>query len=160
MKLDKKMAKQFIMLVGPPGSGKSTWVEKQNPINTIILSTDSTIDMVARERGLTYNDVFQDNMKFAEEVLKARLNIAIRSGSNIIWDQTNLTVKSRAKKLAQIPADYEKLAVAFELPREELYRRCAQRPEKTIPNHVLDMMIGSYQRPTIEEGFDRVQIIC
>jgi len=53
------------MLVGVPGSGKSTWIEETEldegqGQDTVILSTDDYIEHIASIRGTTYNEVFHD----------------------------------------------------------------------------------------------------
>jgi len=149
----------YIMLVGIPGSGKSSWVAKQNFDwnKTRIISTDNIIDRKAQEMGKTYSDVFSDSIKDATQQMNRDLKMAIANGDDIIHDQTNLTAKSRAAKLSQIPANYRKIAVYFATPNEkELQRRLSSRPGKTIPSHVVSSMIAQLQPPTRAEGFDEV----
>ena len=49
--------KKIYVLVGPPSVGKSTWI-KQNADNSYIISSDEKTIEVARERGMTYDDMF------------------------------------------------------------------------------------------------------
>lgn len=149
------------MLIGVPGSGKSTWIENRSYGNEgigrdiTILSTDHFIEVVAQQKGLTYNDVFKDTIKNAEHKMWDDLKYATDNGHNIIWDQTNLNRKSRAKKLIMIPDHYQKIAIWFPTPdTEELQRRLASRPGKTIPDHVIKSMIESIEYPEFDEGFD------
>jgi predicted kinase len=154
------------MLVGVPGSGKSTWIEKRGygdegqGRDITVLSTDYFIEVVAKQKSLTYDDVFKDTIKNAERKLWDDLKYATDRDDNIIWDQTNLTRKSRAKKLIMIPDHYEKIAVIFQTPhREELISRLAHRSlneGKTIPQNVIDNMIDTLEYPELSEGFDRV----
>jgi predicted kinase len=147
------------MLVGVPGSGKSTWVTIHIPDLTghYVASTDRLIEIYASMRQATYNDVFKDNIGYAEKAMLTHVKDAIMYNYNIIWDQTNLTIKSRAKKLALIPDYYKKIAVFFPTPETgELDRRLASRPGKTIPSYIVDNMIDSLMPPTISEGFDEV----
>jgi predicted kinase len=149
-------------LIGVPGVGKSTWVAKQ-PFDwnkTVIASTDNYIERHASSQGKTYNDVFGDTIKDAGKHLNKTVQDAIDSNLDIIWDQTNVTVNSRKRKIAMIPANYEKIAIVF-LPPEmaELYRRLKNRPGKTIPQRVLLQMLDDFQIPTKDEGFDDIKII-
>ena len=150
------------MLVGVPGSGKSTWIDYQldhrdAQENVTVASTDDYIELVASSQHKTYNEVFKDVIKDAEKVMYQGVRFATENNMDIIWDQTNLTRKSRAKKLIMIPDRYEKIAIVFPTPDEdELQRRLASRPGKTIPEHILGGMIEMLEYPKKDEGFDSV----
>ena len=147
------------MLIGVPGSGKSTWVANQNFDwnRTRIISTDNIIDRQAQAMGKTYSEVFDQLIKGATQQMNQDLKQAIADGADIIWDQTNLTPKSRSGKLSQIPKNYRKIAVYFTTPNDkELRRRLLNRPGKVIPVHVISNMIAQLQPPTAAEGFDEV----
>lgn len=149
------------MLVGVPGSGKSTWVDRQ--VQTMdkyyVASTDRLLEIYASMRGATYNDVFQEHIGYAEKAMLTHIKDAIMYGYDIIWDQTNTSRKSRAKKLALIPDTYEKIAVFFPTPSDvELHRRLVTRKGKTIPPGVMQNMIDCLNQPMLEEGFDEVRV--
>lgn len=153
------------MLVGVPGSGKSTWITKVDVLeegrgrDTTVLSTDFFIECAAKRRGMTYNEVFQDTIKHANRMMYAHLDWALAHDHNIIWDQTNTSRKSRKEKLAKIPDHYKKIAVFFPTPDiEELERRLASRPGKIIPKGVMQNMIDCLNQPMLEEGFDEVRV--
>lgn len=151
------------MLVGLPGSGKSTYSEKNLepflPGDFFYYSTDHYIDKIAKELDLTYDAVFEDNIKDATTDMNLFLAEAIKSKRDIIWDQTNLTVNSRRKKLARFPIEYRKIAVVFEVPEDVLNERLANRPGKTIPAHVIKSMRDSYEPPTFDEDFGGIDFI-
>jgi predicted kinase len=150
------------MLVGVPGSGKSTWIAENFPDLTghYVASTDRLIEIYASMRQATYDDMFQDNIDYANKAMMTHIKDVIVYGYNIIWDQTNLTPKSRAAKLAAVPNTYRKIAIFFPTPEtEELYRRLGSRPGKTIPEFAVQQMINSLQQPTVEEGFDEVRVV-
>ena len=149
------------MLIGPPGSGKTTWIENHvvwtDEYFPYIVSTDNFIEQVALDNDSTYDDVFDANIKAATEAMYKSVDTAIKCRANIYWDQTNLTVKSRKAKLAKIPSDYRKVAVVFTTRNSEMLKtRLANRPGKTIPASVLNRMINSFEMPTRAEGFDEV----
>ncbi len=149
------------MLVGVPGSGKSTWIAENFPDLTgcYVASTDRLIEIYAIMRGATYDDMFKDNIKYAEKAMLTHVKDAAMYGYNIIWDQTNLTPKSRAKKLPLIPDHYRKIAVFFPTPETgELDRRLASRPGKTIPPYIVDGMVEMIEKPELAEGFDEVRV--
>jgi len=147
------------MMIGMPGSGKSTWIANQNFDwnKTMVVSTDAIIDQRAAAQGKTYSEVFQDEIKGATAQMNQNLKTAIANNMDIVWDQTNLTAKTRQGKLSQIPKNYRKVAVFFQTPNEkELNRRLQSRPGKTIPLNVVASMLAQLQPPTEAEGFDEI----
>ena len=144
------------MLIGVPASGKSTWLQSQD-INGAVVSTDNHIEAAAKAAGKTYNDVFKSVIKKATSQMNADLKVAIENDQNIYWDQTNLNVKSRKGKLSKVPEYYRKVAVVFPRPdMAELDRRLASRPGKVIPSNVMASMLGSFEKPMKDEGFDEI----
>ena len=145
------------MLVGVPGSGKSTWAKHQkwsNPCSYI--STDKHIDRWAEELGRDYTEIFSTFMPAAVELMAAEVIYARENNQDIIWDQTSTTVKSRSKKFDMLP-DYYAIAVVFPTPgRLELDSRLSLRSGKVIPVDVIDNMIQGYEPPTIQEGFKEI----
>ena len=148
----------FYMLIGVPGVGKSTWCNQQNIDNVFVYSTDDYIETQAKDLGKTYNQVFEDYIKKATFRMNALLDVAVKNGSNVIWDQTNLTSRSRKRKLNKIPKDYKKIAVVFSIP-DDLEQRLNSRPGKTIPPAVLKNMINSFQYPDESEGWNEIVYI-
>lgn len=151
-----------IIMVGAPGSGKSTFVEKLVDAGYAYISSDFYIEQIAREQGKTYEEVFKEAVKTAEKMMLGRVDQAIEDGEPLVWDQTNMSVKSRATKIAKLKKSHVLIATAFELSREELDRRLAKRVSeggKSIPKFVIDSMLKNYERPTVEEGFLAVRII-
>jgi tRNA uridine 5-carbamoylmethylation protein Kti12 len=154
------------ILVGPPASGKSTW-RARHLLSTgskpFIFSSDDAIHALAASQGQTYDEAFRDvDFKSIERNLKAEFQDAIRDRRDIIIDRTNLSMKSRRKFLASIPKDYEKVAVVFNVGRELLDRRLADRKAATgmsVPKDVVDDMIKRYEEPTRGEGFDRIETV-
>jgi predicted kinase len=145
------------VLVGVPGSGKSTWIKNQDWIqDCAIVSTDAFVEQEAQRQGKTYNDVFDDYMPTAVELMADQVVAARDAGQDIIWDQTSTTVASRKKKFKMLP-NYHAVAVVFPTPEPaELERRLAGRPGKNIPWNVMQGMISGFKTPTEEEGFDEI----
>jgi predicted kinase len=150
------MAKVY-MLVGVPGVGKSTWLASQEWAKGMpVISTDAYIDDYAKLHGKTYNEVFKDYIDSATKLMKEQVKTCHEQGIDVIWDQTNTSVKSRKSKLAMLPG-YEAIAVMFRAPElVEHKRRLANRPGKEIPEGVMKSMLDNLQEPTEEEGFKEV----
>ena len=151
---------KLYMLIGVPASGKSTWREQFFETNrAMIISTDDILEDIAATQNKTYNDVFKDNIKFATKQMDVHMRVALESEMDIVWDQTNITKKSRKSKLAMVPEHYEKIAVVFLTPDEAEWQRRLDRPGKSIPQNILMGMRDSMQFPEPEEGFDKIQVV-
>jgi predicted kinase len=147
------------VMVGVPGSGKSTWIQRQDLTSAVVLSTDDYIEHRARALGKTYSDVFESEIKAAEQHLRLELVQAIKLNQVIYWDQTNISVNSRAKKLGAVPAHYRRIAVYFPTPLEVVQQRLLDRAQATgklIPASVMRRMTQQLTLPTISEGFDEI----
>jgi len=146
------------ILVGIPGSGKTTWVghRKTDWDTTVFVSTDKFVDQEATKQNKTYSEVFNDSMQAALTKMINDVIDAKNAGKDIIWDQTSTTIQSRKRKFNMLP-DYKMIAVVFRTPDEqELQRRLGSRPGKVIPPDVVKSMIDNFEEPTKEEGFDEI----
>lgn len=153
--------KQAYIMVGLPGSGKSTiaqhLVTSVLPGTIAYLSTDSYIEAVASLNRLTYREVFADTIEEAITATNLEMQEAIANRLDLVIDNTHLSVKSRAKKLAMIPPCYQKTAIIVHRPDSaEWNRRLNSRPGKTIPEAVIHDMLASYECPTLAEGFNQI----
>ena len=147
----------FYMLIGVPASGKTTW-RKANAGHAEIISTDDIIDHRAATLGVTYNDVFKDTIKEATKLANKHAIEAFNADLDVVHDQTNITKKSRASKLAMVPKHYHKTAVFFATPPEEEWqRRLNSRQGKSIPAHILDSMVEMLEMPDASEGWNIVE---
>lgn len=144
-------------LVGIPASGKTTWVENQNVLeNYVYVSSDYFIDKFASRMGKTYSDVFNIVVNRAARLMERRVKRAKQNGSNIIWDQTSMSINSRKRKFKLLP-NYTHIAMVFPVPEpKELQRRLDSRVGKNISPEIIEEMKSRYQQPTLEEGFESV----
>lgn len=152
-------ANSGLILIGPPCSGKSTFLAdlKSRISSTLVVaSTDDLIEEHARSIGKTYSEVFRDvNFGALKKQMMQNVELAKAAGHNIAFDQTNMSAKSRREKLAAFEGMI-KYAVVFPFDYDTLWQRNLTRNEKTgkfIPEHVIKSMIESYQAPTKAEGF-------
>lgn len=154
---------RYIMLVGLPASGKTTFRIDLNELakvtsgeSYVVLSTDDYIEQFSAKKQMTYSDVFKYAIPEAELLMKERMKSAMEHGLSIIHDQTNLTRKKREAILSQIPEEYYKICEVIHCSDEEERQRRLQRPGKQIPEDVDKRMRESYQQPSHEEGWDAI----
>ena len=151
---------ELVMLCGIPCSGKSTYMDKLRAYeywkDAVVLSTDNYIEEQAKRLGMTYNEVFQDCIDEATRQLEMSFVRAKEEGKRIIWDQTNLSIKTRKKKLTKVPSIYKRTVVWFQVDLEEALKRNGTREGKFIPESILKRMYHQFEVPTLEEGFDFV----
>jgi predicted kinase len=154
---------ELVMLAGIPTSGKSTYVKRLLKIpywsNAVVLSTDDYIEKEAQRLNLTYNEIFDDAISDATRELELQLNMAKDKGKDIIFDQTNLTVKTRKKKLSKIPSYYKRGIVYFQISLEEALERNKHRDGKLIPESILKRMYHQFEIPTTQEDFDYIEFV-
>lgn len=154
------MKRKLVMLVGVPGSGKSTYVNNNyNPDEYIIISRDNIVDEIRTGYGYSYSESFADNnfQKIVTDELNKRIESAMNSSMNIIVDMTNMSKKSRSKFI-NLCNDFYRVCVLFNINREEVISRLNKREIETgkyISETVLDMMYSSYQEPDNSE-FDEI----
>lgn len=153
------------MLIGVPGSGKTTVRRKimsRYPDRKFeILSSDDIVEKYCHEEGVTYSEGFQTFIKPATKKLNENQRFFIKEKNNIIWDQTNLFVKSRRKKLLQFPKEYYKIATVVQTSDDNIWKRQNERHKvgRSIPNKILLDMLENWQMPdTINEDFDLIEV--
>lgn len=139
---------RVILLVGLPGSGKSTWARDRR------LPTLSSDDI----RGLLADDVTNQSIHrhvFAtiRYLLRQRLEIG-RPVTCI--DATHLTPRER-RPYFRIPGCRVE-AVFFDVPVEICQQRNGQRP-RVVPSDVIGKMAARLVPPSKREGFSRVVVV-
>ena len=147
---------EFIILVGPVASGKSTLAEHykryMDTINvgeTIILSSDA----LREELFGDINEQTRNQELFTELHRRIKQNIDTK---NIIVDATNVTVRSRRSLLNCVKKkECHKVAIVMTTPIEECKERNAKR-ERVVPEWVIDKQVGQFEIPFFEEGFDDI----
>ena len=157
------MKNNVYILIGVPGSGKSTWTSKLEG-GKHVLSSDNIIEALAAARGTTYDDEWANNIGFATRNMMREFHSRINhpSHEDLVIDRTNMTRKSRKQFFKECfdKSKWNWIAVVFETPEEtEWNRRLNSRPGKTIPADAIRNMLNSYEAPSFDEGFDAIMEI-
>lgn len=147
------------ILVGPPGVGKTTFVQKHLE-NVEVLSTDNILLAIAKEEGITYNEAFEKHFGKAQAQFDAKMTDCIVNKKSFVVDRTNLTVKTRRRTLSRLSNDYTSTAFVFSVPPvDELVERITKRAEENtqfVPRFVIEDMLKKYEAPTSLEGFGMI----
>ena len=140
---------KFIMLVGPPASGKSTWAAAQHKI---VVSSDDIRD----EYGLNGQNK-EDNTKVFS-IMHTRAIDAMKNKEDVIYDATCVSRRDRNGIMQTINKmsrtyDVKKIAHVFLASPETLKKRNSVR-SRVVPDFVIDRMLARFQMPIFSEGFD------
>lgn len=161
--LQKWQSPSYVVMVGVPGVGKSTFLKKFTPLLTekfYIASTDDLIEVEAIKMGLTYSEAFHKvNQKKINREMNENIENAIRTHRSIFHDQTNMGSKKRSSVLSVVPESYYKICLNFTVDDKVLQQRLDERAAttgKVIPAFVLKSMFNSYVAPSKSEGFDLI----
>ncbi|HEY4689327.1 MAG TPA: ATP-binding protein [Anaerolineae bacterium] len=151
--------KTLYVLIGAPGSGKSTWTrENAGRLGAVTIGSDDVRnDFRASGRNPTDGDAV-----FAEVERRARDRLL--AGQNVILDATHFLRRYRAYAVnlaRQLGA--RRVAIWFDVPLDECLRRNADRPgsafgSESVPAQVVRKIFERLQPPGSDE-FDVIQRI-
>jgi hypothetical protein len=82
---------------------------------------------------------------------------ALKNGYDVVYDATNITRKSRASILKQLPVYVEKKCVIVWVPIEHCIKRDVER-ERTVGEEVIMSMLKRFEAPFYDEGFDTITV--
>lgn len=139
----------FYMMMGLPGSGKSTKAKQiAEKEDAIIISSD------AIRKELYGNEEIQgDNNKVFNIMLKRTIEY-LSAGKNVVYDATNLKRKNRNHVLEAVSrCCFHKYIIIMATPFEECLKRNRER-ERKAPESVIWRMRKSFQFPNNESGFN------
>ena len=151
--------KNAIIMVGLPGSGKSTIARLINCCNQYaIMSLDDIIEDYARQANNTYSEVFEKYVARAAKQLENKIESVIIDGKDIIFDQTNLSIYSRHRIIREL-SNYTITAIVVTEQESVISERLRIRGEltgKIIPDNVIAGMKSRFEFPSLSEGFNKI----
>lgn len=143
---------EFIMLVGLPASGKTTYAQKLNKQGFRIHSSD------AIREELTGDINLQDRNTDMFNELRKRVKGDLQNEISCVHDATNMSMKRRKAFLDEIKKyDCRKTCILFIVPVEVCKERNSIR-ERKVPDSVFDKMLKQFQCPYYYEGWDNIKI--
>lgn len=143
------MRPKFYMLVGLPGSGKSTIATE---LGGEIFSSDKL-----REELYGNENVQEHNSELFKE-LHARIKKALKDGKDCIYDATNIKSKRREQFLTEIKSiDCDKICIMVASDINVCLARNKLR-DRIVPYEVIKRMYFSIDIPQYREGWDKIII--
>ena len=146
------------LLIGAPGSGKSTWGKE------FVQKNSSVVRLCPDEFRAKFGTDEADQSVSAQAFSATRsgMRSALLNGKSVLIDATNMYRKTR-KDFIDIAKAYDAktVAVVFECDKTTLLARNAKRGAeggRKVPEDIIDKMLSKYQRPD-ESEFDKVMFM-
>lgn len=143
------------VMVGVPGSGKSTWVKAHKGNATYVSRDEVRFSMVAEDEEY----FSKENAVFAEYC--RRINEALSKGEDVFADATHLNKASRRKLLNNVKGYEELHAIVMMTDCAESISRNDNRTgtRAFVPHSDIRRMANQFEMPETSEGFNSILII-
>ena len=145
------MKNKLYIMVGCPGSGKSTYAKKHFPHALYVSRDEIRFDLVAENE-----EYFSKEDEVFIEFINT-INIGLAMGNDVVADATHLNSRSRNKLLKNLDPylirNIEIIAVIMTTPLNECIKRNENRKgtRSYVPPEVIKKMYHSFKAPTFEE---------
>ncbi len=144
----------LIVLVGAPGSGKSTWAA-HNGAGAVHVSQDGLIDAITPHG---FDHAYRDIYYQAENVIARS---AIRAGHKVIVDRTNRTRVHRERWLS-LAREEGCPAIAVVMTTSEdvcRWRNSMRVGPRRVSDESMERMLAAMEPVTADEGFMEIRSV-
>ena len=128
---------EFIMLIGIPGSGKSTWISQKNKNNKYIIVSP---DEIRRDLVGDVSDQSQNSKVW--QLTKDYVINALASGKNVILDSIMTSSKNRTDFIKDLPKSNLRAKVFYidpEISKERISKDIELGKDRSnVPSEVID----------------------
>ncbi|XP_059405935.1 heterogeneous nuclear ribonucleoprotein U-like protein 1 [Carassius carassius] len=159
---------EILMMVGLPGSGKTTWAIKhavENPAKKYnILGTNAIMEkmkVMGLRRQRNYAGRWDILIQQATQCLNRLIQIAARKKRNYILDQTNVYGSAQRRKMRPFEG-FQRKAIVICPTDEDLKERTLKRTDeegKDVPDHAVLEMKANFVLPEVGEFLDGVTFV-
>lgn len=147
----------FIMLIGLPACGKSTWARHytKNHLHSVVLSSDAIREELYGDESIQGDP----NVIFGK--MRSRALHELRKGNSVVYDATNICFKDRKGILNSVNKELPEVwitGVVFATP-VEVCKEWNQKRARSVPDFVYDKMLHRWQTPFMGEGFNSIEVV-
>ena len=151
--------KQLFVLVGVPGTGKSTFIERkllpELSLSTKVISRDKIrFQMV----GIDEEYFSKEHQVFEQFIYE--IKNSLKENHNTIVDATHLTCGSRTKLLRALGTSLKDVSISAIVILNDLDTILEQNEQREgreyVPRSVIKRMYSQFKRPEINEGFNEI----
>lgn len=163
--------KELHILVGAPGSGKSTYVEKNFDVAYTVLSRDNYLKTFYEKtteesaEGKTYHELYEfchrsDKLAFFNLAFDLHVDYVAKNYDRVVIDMTMMSAGQRRKMLNKF-SKHKAWCVCFIAGNKVTteVNDARHNEGRSIPYPVIKDMRKKFIMPIIEEGFEEVKII-
>lgn len=151
------MAGKLIMMMGCPGSGKSTFIETHKQDEDVWVSRDEI-----RFNLVQPNEEYFSKEKEVFKTFAGTIDVWLHCGYTVFADATHLTRASRNKLLRALKETPNEIWVIWmKTPLETAFERNQTREgtRAFVPKGQVHRMYTSIEEPSFEEGFNKIIIV-
>jgi len=166
------MNNKLVILIGLPGSGKTTWTREEalfsngmkneetiilydnirdfNFQNTVILRSDDI-------RVELFDGLNQNNNSLVFETMNKRCKEALKKGNHVIYDATNINRKRRVALINEMKRHCGIVScICFICDFDIILERNLHRGNANVPKEALERMLKNFQMPLFNEGYTEI----
>ncbi|MCP4133123.1 MAG: AAA family ATPase [bacterium] len=135
-----------IMMSGLPGSGKDTWIKKNNRANSPVVSLDDIRQELNISPQKTQGKVVEAGRKQAREYMRKK--------ESFIWNATNTTALLREQVIGFFLGYNARVKIVYvETGYENLWKQNHERDDP-VPETIINKMINKLDIPSVVEAHE------